>query len=113
MLFKYEFYSYWLFLWFILYYLKILDVSPLIFLLLASILVILNLIYLYKYDTKLFNHRFKNYIIYKLIPIILIFKFPIFTEEDIIFGFFYLYTYLVILLFNNKNPIQIYLNLKE
>jgi hypothetical protein len=47
----------------------------------------------------------------KVIPIILLFKIPLFNEEDLLFGFFLSYIYIIFLLYNNKNPIDVYLKL--
>jgi hypothetical protein len=47
----------------------------------------------------------------KFISIIMIFKLPIISENDLIIGFFLAYSYIIVLLFNNKNPIDIYMKI--
>jgi hypothetical protein len=91
-LLKYEIYSNWLFVWFIFYYIGLIKASPLLFLIIGLI------------SSGKIN---KNII--KVIPIFLIFKIPLFTEEDLLFGFFVSYFYIITLLYFNKNPIDIYI----
>ena len=41
----------------------------------------------------------------------MIFKTPIITEYDLIFGFFLAYIYIIVLLYNRKNPIDVYMKI--
>jgi len=104
--YTYELFSNWLIIWFLLYYFKIINASPLIFLILALIGVIYIQIF---YIKKIIFKNIIINVIIKLIPSILIFKVPIIEEIDLLLGFILIYIYVVILLINNKNPIDIYL----
>ena len=106
-MFKYELFSYWLFIWFIFNYIGLINASPLIFLIIALISIIITFIIKRKINKKII---IKN-IYLKVIPIFLIFKIPLFNEEDLLFGFFLAYIYIITLLYNNKNPIDVYLKL--
>jgi hypothetical protein len=108
MIFNYDLLSYWLFIWFLLYYFKLINASPLIFFIVALIGLIFFQLFIVK-KIK-YKYMFKNIFI-KLIPCILIFKFPIIEEIDLIFGFILIYIYIIVLLINNKNPIDIYLKI--
>ena len=94
-------FSYWLFIWFLLNINGLLKASPLIFLIFAIIFIIIIYIITGK-------NNIKNILI-KLIFIILSFKIPLIAEEDLVFGFFLAYIYIIFLLYNNKNPIDIYI----
>jgi hypothetical protein len=94
-------FSYWLFIWFLLNVNGLLKASPLIFLIFAIIFIIIIYIITGK-------NNIKNILI-KLILIILSFKIPLIAEEDLLFGFFLAYIYIIFLLYNNKNPIDIYI----
>ncbi len=107
-MFKYELFSYWLFIWFIFNYIGLINASPLIFLIIALISIIITFIIKRKINKKII---IKN-IYLKVIPIFLIFKIPLFNEEDLLIGFFLTYIYIITLLYNNKNPIDVYLKLK-
>lgn len=107
----YEIFSYWLFIWFLFHYTGYTKASPLIFLIIGSIGIIVNLIIFHKLTEKVINMIIINFFI-KIIPIFLIFKFPIFTEIDLLFGFFLSYIYIIVLLFNKKNPLDIYLKIR-
>jgi hypothetical protein len=113
-LLKYEIYSNWLFVWFIFYYIGLIKASPLLFLIIGLITLIYGLISSGKINKNIIKVIKINFFI-KVIPIFLIFKFPLFTEEDLLFGFFVLYFYIITLLYFNKNPIDIYIkiNLKN
>ena len=112
----YELYSYWLFIWSILHYSGIIKPSPLIFLIIAIIIVHLVLLY-FVIRNKLSNYTIIKKIIsntyMKFIPIYLIFKKPLINEIDLQFGFIITYLYIIILLINKKNPIKIYLDLDK
>jgi hypothetical protein len=98
-MFKYELFSYWLFIWFLFYYCGLIKASPLIFFIFAIIGIII---------TRKYNKR--NLLI-KLIITILLLKIPIIEEEDLLFGFFISYFYIITLLYFNKNPIDVYLKI--
>jgi hypothetical protein len=107
---NYELFSNWLFFWFLFYYFGITTSSPLIFLLIGIIITYFGIIFLGKINNSIIKLIKINFII-KVIPIFLIFKTPIFNEEDLLFGFFLFYIYIITLLYNNKNPIDIYIKL--
>ena len=111
-MFKYELFSYWLFIWFLFNYIGLINASPLIFLIIGLIGLISNLIIIGKFNKTIKSIIISNFFL-KIIPIILLFKIPLFNEEDLLFGFFLAYIYIIILLYNNKNPIHIYLNLNS
>jgi hypothetical protein len=94
-------FSYWLFIWYLLNVNGLLKASPLIFIIFAIIFIIIIFIITGKINIK--------NILIKLIFIILSFKIPLITEEDLLFGFFLAYIYIIFLLYNNKNPIDIYI----
>lgn len=102
-MFKFDLFSYWIFIWFLFYYCGLIKASPLIFFIFAIIGIIINIIIIRKYNIR-------NLLI-KLFITILLFKIPLFNEEDLLFGFFLSYIYIIYLLYNNKNPIDIYLKL--
>jgi len=94
-------FSYWLFIWFLFNFNGLLKASPLIFIIFAIIFIIIIFIITGKINIK--------NILIKLIFIILSFKNPLIAEEDLVFGFFLAYIYIIFLLYNNKNPIDIYI----
>ena len=98
-MFKFDLFSYWIFIWFLFYYCGLIKASPLIFFIFA----IIGIIIIRKYNIR-------NLLI-KLFITILLFKIPLIAEEDLLFGFFLSYIYIIYLLYNNKNPIDIYLKL--
>ena len=109
-MFKFNLFSYWLFIWFIFNYIGIIKASPLIFLIIGLIGVIIFLLIIRKINKFIKNIIITNIYI-KVIPIFLIIKFPLIAEEDLLFGFFLAYIYIIYLLYNNKNPIDVYLKL--
>jgi len=102
-MFKFDLFSYWIFIWFLFYYCGLIKASPLIFFIFAIIGIIINIIIIRKYN--IIN------LLIKLFITILLFKIPLIAEEDLLFGFFLSYIYIIYLLYNNKNPIDIYLKL--
>jgi len=102
-IYTYEVFSHWLYIWFLIHYYGYIDVSPLIFIIIG----ILGSIISY----NKFNFRYMMNIIIKTIQIVLIFKLPLFSEGDLLFGIILSYIYIVVLLYNNKNPIDIYLKI--
>jgi hypothetical protein len=109
-MFKYHLFSHWIYIWFILCYIGLIDVSPIIFFIFALLFLIISIIITIIYHKKLNKRYISNFII-KLIPTILLFKTPLIVENDLIFGFFLLYIYIIVLLMNNNNPIDIYLKI--
>jgi hypothetical protein len=107
---KYQLFSHWLYIWFILHYIGLIDVSPILFFIFALLFLIISIIINIIYHKKLNNCYILNFFI-KLIPTILLFKTPLIVENDLIFGFFLSYIYIIVLLMNNNNPIDIYLKL--
>jgi hypothetical protein len=102
-IYTYEVFSNWLYIWFLIHYYGYIDVSPLIFIIIG----IIGSIFSY----NKFNFRYMMNIIIKTIQIVLIFKLPLFNEGDLLFGIILSYIYIVVLLYNNKNPIDIYLKI--
>ena len=89
-MFKFDLFSYWIFIWFLLNYIGLIKASPLIFFIFAIIGIIINIIIIRKYNIR-------NLLI-KLFITILLFKIPLFNEEDLLFGFFLAYIYIIVLL---------------
>ena len=104
---KFDLFSSWLFIWFIFHYIGLIKFSPLIFMIIGLISLIITFIIIGKVNKKVIIIN----IYIKVIPIILLFKIPLFNEEDLLFGFFLSYIYIIFLLYNNKNPIDVYLKL--
>jgi len=110
----YEVYSNWLFIWFIFHYLGYISASPLIFFIIALNIVIINGLTIINFNIHINTlGRILYNLTIKIVPILMIFKLPIFNEEDLLFGFILLYTYVITLLYLNKNPIDIYLNVRK
>lgn len=110
-----EIFSYWIFVWFILFIIGLTKYNPLIFLILGIIATTFQTIYLFIKKTSKYNlQKFIIInIILKFIPIlIIIFNYPIlFKLNDFIFGIYILITYLIIIFFFKKNPIKDYNNI--
>jgi hypothetical protein len=111
---KYELFSNWLFIWFIFYYYGFISASPLIFYIIAFSIIIINGISVMKirFEKKVLKYILYNFLA-KIVPIFIMFKFPLFNEDDLLFGFILLYIYVITLLYFNKNPIEIYLNVRK
>jgi len=106
-----EIFSYWIFVWFLLFYLKLTLYNPLFILIIAYILTLFELIYLFYYKINRYNliKFFIINVIIKFIPILLIFKYP--TEihkKDFLFGLYLFFIYLFVMSFLNKNPYIFY-----
>jgi len=75
----FEIFSYWIFIWFILYYIKLIKFNPLFILICGYIFTIFEMLYLS--TTKISKYNLIKYfiinILIKFIPILLIIKFPI------------------------------------
>lgn len=107
-----EIFSYWIFIWFILYYTNIIKYNPLFILLCGYVFTIFELIYLL--TTKISNYNFIKFIIIniiiKFIPILLIIKIPIIINLIDIYISIYLFIiyYILIIIFYNKTPYYYY-----
>jgi len=105
-------YSYWIFIWLILYLLNIIPYNPIFYLILGYILSLFEIFYLYIKNTNRYNlikFAIIN-IILKFIPIlilIIINKYSI-EFEDIYFGFLLLCFYIFLMILLNINPFQEY-----
>ena len=105
----YNLFSYWLLVWFLLYYFKYVKSSPLFILIIAYIFTLGGIIYLI--DNKISKYNLIKYIvlniIIKLIPILLIIKFPlIITKDDITTSLCLFIIYILL----NKNSYTYYKN---
>ena len=106
-----EIFSYWIFIWFILYYLGLTKYNPLLILIVAYIFTLFELIYLIKNNISKYNFIkfFIINIIIKLIPILLIIKFPLrFNINDIYISIYLILIYFIIMIILNKNPYDYY-----
>jgi len=110
-----EIFSYWIFVWFILYIIGLIKYNPLIFLILGIIATTFQTIYLFIKKTSKYNlQKFIIInIILKCIPIlIIILNYSIvFKLSDFIFGIYILISYLIIIFLLKKNPIKDYNNI--
>lgn len=106
-----EIFSYWIFIWFILYYLGLTKYNPLLILIVAYIFTLFELIYLIKNNISKYNFIkfFIINIIIKLIPILLIIKFPLrLNINDIYISIYLILIYFIIMIILNKNPYDYY-----
>ena len=94
-------FSFWIFIWFLLYYFGFTKYNPLFLLLLISIFPFIQLIYFIKYKVTYYNF-FKFLMInlmIKIIPILLIIKFPLkFKFEDIYISTYLILIYLILMI---------------
>jgi hypothetical protein len=101
-------FSYWIFIWFVLYLLNIIPYNPFLFIIIAYILTSFELIYLYIKKTNKYNliKFFLINIILKFIPILIliILNNINYNINDIYFGFLIIYLYLFIMIIFNINP---------
>jgi hypothetical protein len=110
-----EIFSYWIFIWFILYYINFIKYNPLFILLCGYIFTIFELIYLS--TTKISNYNLIKFfiinIIIKFFPIILIIKIPIIINLIDIYISIYLFIiyYITIIIFYKKTPYYYYKNM--
>lgn len=110
----FELYSHWIFLWFLLYYFKIISANPTYFLIIAFIIILFGffiLIFLKASFINLFTFLLYNIFI-KLIPILLISNFT-YNLYHIIFGCYIYILYLLYMIFSKKNPFDYYKKLIE
>jgi hypothetical protein len=110
-----EVFSFWILIWFILFYIKIIKYNPLFYIIISYIIIIIvGFLIIYNNDISTYN-KFKYFIInniFKLIPLLLIIEFPIiFYLQDILFGIFLMFIYFITMTCMNKNIIQIYTEL--
>ena len=102
-----EIFSYWIFAWFILYYFKIVKYNPIIVLIIAYVITLFELIYLWQNNINNYNliKYFIINVIIKFIPILLIFKYPlVIHQDDLLCGFHIFCIYIFVMSFLNKNP---------
>ena len=110
----YEIFSYWIFVWFILYYFNIIGYNPLFILIIGYILTIGELIYMV--FRKISYYNFIKYfiinVLIKFIPILLILKKNNFEINikliDIYASFILVLIYIFIMSIANKNPYKFY-----
>lgn len=104
-------FSFWILLWFILYYFGFTKYNPLFILLLACIFPFIQLIYFIIYKISYYN--FFKYliinIIIKVIPILLIIKFPLrFKMVDVYLSVYLILIYIVLMSILNVNIYEFY-----
>ena len=106
-----EIFSYWIFIWFILYYIGLTKYNPLFLLIIGYIFTLFELIFMI--INKISKYNLIKFIIInviiKFIPILLIIKFPLrFDLKDIYVSIYLILFYLFIMSFINKNPYEYY-----
>jgi hypothetical protein len=111
----YEIFSYWIFIWFVLYFFNIIPqkYNPLFILIFGYVLTLGELIYMLFHKISYYN--FMKFliinVIIKFIPIllILIFKKPIqINKEDIYISLYLILIYIFVMSLMNKNPYNYY-----
>jgi len=107
-----EVFSFWIFIWFVFYYFNLIPFNPLFFLLLSSFFIIITAISILSTkqisNYNKFKYAFIN-ISMKLIPILLIIKFPlVIYTYDIYFGIFLFIIYIIIMKLMHINIMQTY-----
>ena len=106
-----EIFSYWTFVWFILFYIGLIKYNPLFILIIGYIFTLFEFIYLIIKKSSKYNlikFMIINIII-KLIPILLIIKFPLrFDLKDIYISIYLIFIYIIIMSIMNKNPYEYY-----
>jgi len=104
-----EIFSYWIFIWFLLYYFKFTKYNPLLTLIIGYIITIGELIYLISQKTNKYNlikFTIINVII-KVIPILLIYNHKI-TFKEFVINFYIFFIYIITMAIMNINPANIY-----
>jgi hypothetical protein len=104
-----EIFSYWIFIWFLLYYFKFTKYNPLLILIIGYIITLGELLYLISNKTKRYNlikFTIINIII-KLIPIILIYNTKI-SFKDLEISLYIILIYIMVMIIINVNPIEFY-----
>ena len=106
-----EIFSYWIFIWFILYYIGLTKYNPLFILIIGYIFKLFEFIYLKINKSSRYNlikFMIINIII-KFIPILLIIKFPLrFDLKDIYISIYLIFFYIITMSIMNKNPYEYY-----
>ena len=106
-----EIFSYWIFVWFILFYIGLTKYNPLFILIIGYIFTLFEFIYLIIKKTSRYNlikFMIINIII-KFIPILLIIKFPLrFDLKDIYISIYLIFFYIITMSIMNKNPYEYY-----
>lgn len=104
-----EIFSYWIFIWFLLYYFKFTKYNPLLTLIVGYIITIGELIYLISQKTNKYNLiKFTVInIIIKVIPILLIYNHKI-TFKEFVINFYIFLIYIITMAIMNINPTDIY-----
>jgi hypothetical protein len=102
-------FSYWIFLWFILYLLKLVPYNPKLIIILGIIEITFTIIYLIVKNVSLrkITKFFIINIIIKFIPLLLIYKDPI-KKKDIYATIILVLIYLIWLYINDVNVIKVY-----
>jgi hypothetical protein len=102
-------FSYWIFLWFILYLLKLVPYNPKIIIILGIIEILFTLIYLIVKNASIkeITKFFIINIIIKFIPLLLIYKDPI-ERKDIYATVILVLIYLIWMYINDVNVIKVY-----
>lgn len=109
-----EIFSYWIFIWFLLYYFELIKYNPILILIIGYIITFFEFIYLIIKKISYYNgiKFFIINVIIKLIPIILIFRMNKYKLEinirDIYVSVYLIITYLIIMIIFNKNPLDYY-----
>jgi hypothetical protein len=108
----FEIFSYWIFVWFILFYFNITKYNPLFILIIGYLFTFLEFVYLISNKINLYN-GFKFFIInviIKFVPIIIIInmKKTIIKFVDIIISFYLFLIYIIVMLIFHKNPYEYY-----
>jgi hypothetical protein len=109
-----EIFSYWIFIWFLLYYFELIKYNPILILILGYIFTLFEFIYLILNKISYYNgiKFFIINVIIKLIPIILIFRMNKYKLEinirDIYVSIYLIFTYIIIMIIFNKNPLDYY-----
>lgn len=104
-----EIFSYWIFIWFLLYYFKFTKYNPLLTLIVGYIITVGELIYLISQKTNKYNlikFTIINVII-KVIPILLIYNHKI-TFKEFVVNFYIFLIYIITMAIMNINPANIY-----
>ena len=106
-----EIFSYWTFVWFILFYIGLIKYNPLFILIIGYIFTLFEFIYLIIKKSSKYNlikFMIINIII-KLIPILLIIKYQLrFDLKDIYISIYLIFFYIIIMSIMNKNPYEYY-----
>jgi len=104
-----EIFSYWIFIWFLLYYFKFTKYNPLLTLIVGYIITVGELIYLISQKTNKYNLiKFTVInIIIKVIPILLIYNYKI-TFKEFVVNFYIFLIYIITMAIMNINPANIY-----